>query len=126
MTCSVILSEAKNLSLFVLLYLNRREILRFVQNDSVLSFSAACLACGIWSSRSKNTRACATKCTLLLALLLTTIMALAAPGLWAQQQQVSANPETALSDALSAACRQDSPAFANSLTADNAVAFRAL
>jgi hypothetical protein len=44
----------------------------------------------------------------------------------AAQQQASANPETALSDALSAACRQDSPAFANSLTADNAAAFRAL
>jgi len=43
-----------------------------------------------------------------------------------QQQQVNANPETALSDALTAACRQDSPAFANSLTADNAAAFRAL
>jgi hypothetical protein len=124
MTCSVILSEGENLSLFVLLlYLNRREILRFAQNDSVLSFFTASLGRGIGSSRSKNTRACATKCTLLLALLLT---ALVAPGVWAQQQQVSANPETALSDALSAACRQDSPAFANSLTADNAVAFRAL
>jgi type II secretory pathway pseudopilin PulG len=44
----------------------------------------------------------------------------------AQQQQINANPETALSDALSAACRQDTPAFANSLTADNAGAFRAL
>jgi type II secretory pathway pseudopilin PulG len=44
----------------------------------------------------------------------------------AAQQQASANPETALSDALSAACRQDSPAFANSLTADNAAAFREL
>jgi hypothetical protein len=43
-----------------------------------------------------------------------------------QQQQTTANPETALSDALSAACRQDSPAFANSLTSDNATAFRAL
>jgi type II secretory pathway pseudopilin PulG len=42
------------------------------------------------------------------------------------QQQLNANPETALSDALSAACRQDSPAFANSLTADNGAAFRAL
>jgi hypothetical protein len=30
---AVILSEAKNLSLFVLLCLNRREILRFAQND---------------------------------------------------------------------------------------------
>jgi hypothetical protein len=45
MTYPVILSEAKNLSLFVLLHLNRREILRFAQNDSVLSFSAACSAC---------------------------------------------------------------------------------
>lgn len=44
----------------------------------------------------------------------------------AQQQQSNANPETALSDALSAACRQDSPAFANSLTSDNSSAFRAL
>ena len=53
--------------------------------------------------------------------------ALWVPGVRAQQQQqVGANPETALSDALSAACRQDSPAFANSLTADNATAFRAL
>src|ERR1700681_1692928 len=43
-----------------------------------------------------------------------------------QQQQTIANPETTLSDALSAACRQDSPAFANSLTAENAAAFRAL
>src|SRR5579862_172543 len=42
------------------------------------------------------------------------------------QQQTTTNPETALSDALTAACRQDSPAFANSLTADNATAFRAL
>jgi hypothetical protein len=44
----------------------------------------------------------------------------------AQQVQIASNPETALTDALSAACRQDSPAFANSLTADNATAFRAL
>jgi hypothetical protein len=33
----VILSEAKNLSLFVLLCLNRREILRFAQNDKTVS-----------------------------------------------------------------------------------------
>ena len=51
-----------------------------------------------------------------------------APVARAQQQQIqtNGNPETALSDALSAACRQDSAAFANSLTADNAVAYRAL
>jgi hypothetical protein len=42
------------------------------------------------------------------------------------QQQGPANPETALSDALAAACKQDSSSFANSLTADNAAAFRAL
>lgn len=44
----------------------------------------------------------------------------------ARAQQAAADPETTLSNVLSAACRQDSPAFANSLTADNAVAFRAL
>jgi len=43
-----------------------------------------------------------------------------------QQQQIGANPETALSDALSAACRQDAATFAGSLTADNDAAFRAL
>jgi hypothetical protein len=42
------------------------------------------------------------------------------------QQPDGADPEAALSNVLSAACRQDSPAFANSLTADNAVAFRGL
>src|ERR1700687_4008342 len=35
---SVILSEAKNLSLFLFLYLNRREILRFAQNDRTRPF----------------------------------------------------------------------------------------
>ncbi len=61
------------------------------------------------------------KPALLLAFTLFVLSASAQP-----QQQIGANPETALSDALSAACRQDSPAFANSLTADNAAAFRAL
>jgi hypothetical protein len=59
-------------------------------------------------------------------LALVAMAALIAPNAGAAQQQANANPETALSDALSAACRQDSPAFANSLTADNATAFRAL
>jgi hypothetical protein len=58
--------------------------------------------------------------------LLAAIAAFSALHAGAAQQQNAANPETALSDALSAACRQDSPAFANSLTADNATAFRAL
>jgi len=44
----------------------------------------------------------------------------------AQQQQSAASPETALSEALSAACKQDSAIFANSLTSDNAAAYRAL
>jgi hypothetical protein len=35
---AVILSEAKNLSLFFLLYLNRGEILRFAQNDRTSHF----------------------------------------------------------------------------------------
>ncbi len=59
-------------------------------------------------------------------LTLALIAFLPSPSARAAQQQPTANPETALSDALSSACRQDSPAFANSLTADNATAFRAL
>jgi len=59
-------------------------------------------------------------------LALTAIALFSWPVARAQQQQVNANPETAISDALSAACRQDSPAFASSLTAENAAAFRTL
>ena len=59
-------------------------------------------------------------------LALAAIAVISGPSAVAQQQQANASPESALSDALSAACRQDSPAFANSLTADNAAAFRAL
>jgi hypothetical protein len=44
----------------------------------------------------------------------------------ARAQQGQAKPEEALSDALSAACRQDAGAFADSLTADNSTAYRAL
>jgi hypothetical protein len=40
MICFVILSEAKNPSVFVLLHFDRRGILRFAQNDSVFGFSA--------------------------------------------------------------------------------------
>lgn len=56
------------------------------------------------------------------------LLALFAPGACAQQRtpQEAANPQTALSDVLTAACREDSASFANSLTADNAAAFRAL
>jgi type II secretory pathway pseudopilin PulG len=62
-----------------------------------------------------------------LLLAFASILALSALAARAQaQQQAGTNPETALSDALTAACKQDSPAFANVLTADNAAAFRAL
>ena len=54
------------------------------------------------------------------------IAALFGPPARAQQQQTPEDPETALTDALSAACRQDSAAFAISLTSDNATAYRAL
>jgi hypothetical protein len=43
-----------------------------------------------------------------------------------QPPQSTTHPDTTLSDALAAACRQDSPAFGNALTAENAAAFRAL
>jgi hypothetical protein len=43
---AVILSEAKNPSPFLCLYFDRREILRFAQNDKKL-FSAACAVAGI-------------------------------------------------------------------------------
>jgi type II secretory pathway pseudopilin PulG len=42
------------------------------------------------------------------------------------QQLSPPNAETSLSDVLSAACKQDASAFANSLTTDNATAFRSL
>ncbi|HTC62500.1 MAG TPA: hypothetical protein VK709_06630 [Candidatus Saccharimonadales bacterium] len=48
------------------------------------------------------------------------------PALAQSQQPMATPPETALSDTLSAACRQDSPAFGNSLTAENAAAFKTL
>ncbi|HEX3376599.1 MAG TPA: hypothetical protein VHS29_07035, partial [Candidatus Acidoferrales bacterium] len=62
----------------------------------------------------------------LLVLTVIFIFAVCAPWARAQQQPMSMPPETALSDALSAACRQDSPAFGNSLTAENAAAFKTL
>ena len=59
------------------------------------------------------------------------MIALAAAGAFSAtpahaQQQARANPETALAEALSAACRQDAAAFANYFTVDNAAAYRAL
>jgi hypothetical protein len=49
------------------------------------------------------------------------------PGAAARAQQLpAASPDSALAQALSAACRQDDAAFSSFLTADNAAAFRAL
>ena len=121
---SVILSEAKNLSLFLFLYLNRREILRFAQNDRTRPFFRSLFSLSGFLSRCAKSKPDRLKPVLLA---LAVIAALSPTSAVAQQQQqAAANPETALSDALSAACRQDSPAFAISLTADNATAFRAL
>jgi len=55
----------------------------------------------------------------------TLLLSICVPGIRAQQQ-IAMPPETALSDALSAACRQDSSTFGNSLTTENAAAFRTL
>jgi len=60
------------------------------------------------------------------ALSLLALAGLFSASLARAQQQAPANPETALSEALSSACKQDSSAFANSLTSDNAAAYRAL
>lgn len=48
------------------------------------------------------------------------------PAMAGAQQPASASPETALSGALSAACKLDSATFADSMTSDNAAAYRAL
>lgn len=63
---------------------------------------------------------------LALVLSLAVLITLAAPSVGAQQPQKSPSPEAVLTDALSAACKQDDSTFANSLTAENAAAFRAL
>lgn len=72
-----------------------------------------------------------TRCTARQFLMRMMIAALAAAALlWTTaaraQQQAPASPETALSEALSAACRQDATAFADVLTADNAAAYKGL
>ncbi len=103
---------------------------------------SAVAGCAILRISDKNPQAeaCATKprripfMAIPFPLVLVTIAALCAPTTGAaqqamsplQQQQIAAGVESSLSDALSAACKQDSPAFANSLTEDNAAAFREL
>jgi len=47
MSCSVILSEAKNPSWIYVREKKEREILRFAQNDRIFDFSAACSACSV-------------------------------------------------------------------------------
>ncbi|HLJ23191.1 MAG TPA: hypothetical protein VKT71_03725 [Candidatus Acidoferrales bacterium] len=54
------------------------------------------------------------------------LVAFAAPAVFSQQAPAATTPDAALTDALSAACRQDAAAFANFLTAENSAAFRAL
>ena len=121
---AVILSEAKNLSWFLFLYLNRREILRFAQNDKTRQFFRSLFSLSGSDFARRIKKPDRLKPVLLALALIALLPSQSARA--QQQQQTTANPETALSDALSAACRQDSPAFANSLTADNAAAFRAL
>ncbi|MBZ5659363.1 MAG: hypothetical protein LAO08_03070 [Acidobacteriia bacterium] len=48
------------------------------------------------------------------------------PSLAGAQQPAAEGPATALSSALSAACKQDAATFADALTSDNAAAYRAL
>src|SRR5712692_1875660 len=53
---SVILSEAKNLSLFLFLYLNRREILRFAQNDRTRPFFRSLFSLLVFCGSKANHR----------------------------------------------------------------------
>jgi hypothetical protein len=103
-------------------HLNHREILRFAQNDKMSNDFRKWFRRSAFLPRPAKSKPGMLKPVLLA---LVAIAGLLAPGARAQQQ-ASANPETSLSDALSAACRQDSPAFANSLTSENATAFRTL
>jgi hypothetical protein len=51
---TAILSEAKNLSLFLFLYLNRREILRFAQNDRTTYFFRSLQGAGFMKLRQSR------------------------------------------------------------------------
>jgi hypothetical protein len=112
----------RGISLF--LHSKQREIPRFARNDKINYFFRGLFSLSVFLSRHTKSKPDRLKPVLLA---LAAIAALSGARASAQQQQQTmANPETALTDALSAACRQDSPAFSNSLTADNATAFRAL
>ncbi len=106
------------------------EIPRFARNDKKSYFFRGLFSLSAFILRRAQSKPDRLKPVLLV---LAALAAISAPNAGAAQQQppppptqIAANPETALSDALSAACRQDSPAFGNTLTADNATAFRAL
>src|SRR5580700_10240809 len=53
---AVFLSEAKNLSLFLFLYLNRREILRFAQNDKTRHFFRSLFSLWVFGLARTNPR----------------------------------------------------------------------
>jgi hypothetical protein len=59
-------------------------------------------------------------------LIIVLVLAGVAAATDARAQQSPAKPEASLYDALSAACKQDADAFADSLTSDNATAYRTL
>jgi hypothetical protein len=119
----VIARRAARPGISLCLRLNQGEIPRFVRNDKINYFFRGLFSLSGFDRARRDTKADRLKPILLALAAIVTFSSL---NLGAAQQLASANPETALSDALSAACRQDSPAFANSLTTDNAAAFRAL
>ncbi len=114
-------AACRGISLF--LNFNRREIPRFARNDNVRDFPRILL------TRKPEFRPMRRTARQFLMLMMTATLASAAL-LWTAaaraQQQAPASPETALSEALSAACRQDAIAFANFLTLENAAAYQAL
>jgi hypothetical protein len=110
----------RGISLF--LGFNQIEIPRSARNDKINYFFRKLFSLSAFLSRRTRSKPDRLKPVLLALAAIATLSGASVPA----QQQATANPETALSDALSAACRQDSTTFANFLTADNATAFRAL
>jgi hypothetical protein len=60
------------------------------------------------------------------ALAIVALAGMFSPAVAGAQPQAAVSPESALTGAVSAACKQDAATFADSLTADNAAAYRAL
>jgi hypothetical protein len=85
------------------------------------------LRCAGFRCYERNNVLAQTLVVLAAFLTLAALLTLSVPEARAQQPQPKgASPEAVLTEALSAACKQDAATFANSLTADNAAAFRAL